>query len=166
MNTWKLPPRKRRALREGAAAVEFAVVLPLLLLLLLGIWEVGRLVQVSQIVDNASREGGRLAASGAFTDDGVKIAVCQYMKDAGLPDYTSQRDTIVTVTNISEPGVDSSNAAQLDHIQVTVSIPFKDVRWIALYLVTNNNTKITAQSDWYSTRNQSFPTNVTSPPGF
>jgi Flp pilus assembly protein TadG len=137
-----------------------------LALLVLGIWEVGRLVQVSQIVDNAAREGARQAASGSMTDPAIKAAVCQYMHDAGLPDYSSQANSIVTVTNLNQPGVDSTNAAQLDHIQVTVSIPFKDVRWIALYLVTNNNTKITGQADWYSTRNKDFPAVVTSPAGF
>jgi len=152
--------------RRGAAAAEFAIILPVLLMLVLGIWEVGRMIQVNQILDNAAREGARLSASGAFTDDAVKIAVCQYMHDAGLPDYTSQRNSIVTVTNLTDPGVDSSNAAQLDHMQIGVSIPFKDVRWIALYLVTNNNTSITAQADWYSTKNQSYPVTVTSPPGF
>src|SRR5690242_10343121 len=56
------PPAARS--RPGAAAVEFAVVLPLIVLLLLGTWEVARLVQVHAILSNAVREGARLAAQG------------------------------------------------------------------------------------------------------
>lgn len=49
--------------RSGVAAVETAVVLTFLLVpLLIGIWEMGRLVQVQQIVANSAREGARLAA--------------------------------------------------------------------------------------------------------
>src|SRR5436309_938093 len=55
-------PRSRS--RAGAAAVEFAVILPLLMLLLLGTWEVARLVQVHAILSNAAREGARVAAQG------------------------------------------------------------------------------------------------------
>lgn len=49
--------------RPGVAAVETAVVLTFVLVpLLIGIWEMGRLVQVQQIVANSAREGARLAA--------------------------------------------------------------------------------------------------------
>ncbi len=49
--------------RSGVAAVETAVVLTFVLVpLMIGIWEMGRLVQVQQIVANSAREGARLAA--------------------------------------------------------------------------------------------------------
>lgn len=58
-------PIRRPAHRSGAAAVEMAVVMNLVLVpLLLGVWEVGRLVHVQQVVVNATREGARLAAQG------------------------------------------------------------------------------------------------------
>ncbi len=56
-------PVSRR--RCGAAAVEMAVVMNLVLVpLMLGVWEVGRLVHVQQVVVNATREGARLASQG------------------------------------------------------------------------------------------------------
>ncbi|NBO91424.1 MAG: pilus assembly protein [Planctomycetia bacterium] len=52
--------------RRGIAATEMALVAPLLLTILLGIWEVARVVMVSNLLQNTSRETARLAASGAF----------------------------------------------------------------------------------------------------
>jgi Flp pilus assembly protein TadG len=45
--------------REGQALVEFALVLPVLILLLLGIVEFGLLLYNQQVITNASREGAR-----------------------------------------------------------------------------------------------------------
>src|SRR5205085_12679859 len=50
--------------RRGAAVVELALLLPFLLVVLVGIWEVGRLIQVQQALNNAAREGAGLAAPG------------------------------------------------------------------------------------------------------
>jgi Flp pilus assembly protein TadG len=46
---------------RGAAAVEFALVLPLLLLILFGIIEFGRAWSVKQTLTDAAREGARIA---------------------------------------------------------------------------------------------------------
>lgn len=49
---------------RGAAAVEFALVLPVLLLMLFGIIDFGRLYNAQITLTQASREGARLAALG------------------------------------------------------------------------------------------------------
>jgi hypothetical protein len=46
---------------RGAAAVEFALVLPLLLVMIFGVVDLGRLIQARLIVANVSREGGSMA---------------------------------------------------------------------------------------------------------
>ena len=53
--------RRCRA-RKGAAVAEFALLVPVLVLLALGAIDAGQLVNVSQVVNDASREGARLAA--------------------------------------------------------------------------------------------------------
>src|SRR3954447_16616528 len=76
--------------RAGAAAVEFAVVLPLIFLLLLGTWEVARLVQVHAILSNAAREGARLAAQGQIINlTGVYTQIVVTGADPNSPDVTS-----------------------------------------------------------------------------
>jgi len=152
--------------RRAAAAVELAAVLPILLILLLGIWEVGRVLHVRQVIENAAREGARHAASGQMTDAQVKTAVCNYIKTAGLRDYTSQPDSVVTVANLTHPGADSTLATTLDRIQVTVSVPSADVRWVLVNHFTANNFRISDTAVWYSTRNTQYPTTITSPIGF
>jgi Flp pilus assembly protein TadG len=57
----------RRSRRHGVAAVEFAVMMLFFIpFVLLGLFEIGRVVMVQNIIDNAARDGGRMAASGSF----------------------------------------------------------------------------------------------------
>ncbi|MGB6041722.1 MAG: TadE family protein, partial [Pirellulales bacterium] len=50
-----------RKKRRGVAAVEFALVAPLFVLMVMGMIEVGRAIMVQQVLTNASREGARRA---------------------------------------------------------------------------------------------------------
>ena len=47
--------------RKGIAAVEFALIAPVFMVLVLGIAEMGRAVQTATVMGSAIREGGRLA---------------------------------------------------------------------------------------------------------
>jgi Flp pilus assembly protein TadG len=51
--------RDRREAQRGAAAVEFALVMPLLLLLVFGIIDFGLMINEKTVVANAAREGAR-----------------------------------------------------------------------------------------------------------
>lgn len=65
----------RRAAREaGQELVEFALILPLLLLLLLGIIEVGRLVFSYNTIANAAREGARYSIVAPENLAGIDVA--------------------------------------------------------------------------------------------
>jgi len=54
----------RSARDRGAAAVEFAIVFPLLLLIVFGIIDFGRLLNAQITLTQAARDGARLAAVG------------------------------------------------------------------------------------------------------
>jgi Flp pilus assembly protein TadG len=53
----------RRPRRRGVTVVEYAIVIGVTLILLLAIFEYGMFVMVRNMVDNAAREGARLATS-------------------------------------------------------------------------------------------------------
>jgi Flp pilus assembly protein TadG len=56
-----------RSTRGGASAVEAAIVMNVFLLFLFAIMEFGHFVMVKQLMDNAARDGARLAATGQGT---------------------------------------------------------------------------------------------------
>jgi Flp pilus assembly protein TadG len=137
-----------RGRRRAAAAVELAILLPVVLLpLMIGIWELGRIVEVQQVLDNAVREGARQAASGRKTNAQVAQCVLQYISDAGLNDANAN----VTVTNLTS-GLDAASANQLDHLHVSISLPYTDVRWTLVSKFAGPSTNLNASADWYSIR--------------
>jgi Flp pilus assembly protein TadG len=65
----------RRRTDTGAAAVEFAIILPLLVMLVFGIIEFGRGYNAKVSLTHAAREGARALAVGTADDDGVKTVI-------------------------------------------------------------------------------------------
>jgi Flp pilus assembly protein TadG len=145
--------------RRGAAAVEMAVAATLLSPMLIGMWEVGRVVQVQQILSNAVREGGRQASTGQLTSAQVQQVVTTYLQNAGLP----TTNAAVTVQDLSAPGTDPTAASQFDQIQVSATIPYADVRYVSLQLVTKTTPNLTASSTWYSMVDKPYPSPFTPP---
>jgi len=111
--------RLYRRNRRAAAAVEFAVVAPVFLLLVFGMIEYGRMVMVYQVLTNASREGARVAVLDGATTAGVTSQVNSYLSSGSI--------TGATVTVVPNP---PSNAKYGDPVTVTVSIPFSQVSWL------------------------------------
>ena len=68
----------------GQSAVEFALVLPILLILLIGILEVGHLVFVYVSVFNASREAARYGAATGINGGNYQYKDCTAIKNAAL----------------------------------------------------------------------------------
>jgi Flp pilus assembly protein TadG len=76
---------------RGAAAVEFAFVFPLLLVIVLGIFEFGRAWNIDQVITDAAREGARRAVisngSNPTQKQGdVVLVVNNRLGTVGLPD--------------------------------------------------------------------------------
>jgi Flp pilus assembly protein TadG len=79
--------RALRARNEGQAVVEFALVVPILLLLIASIIEFGRAWNIQQVLTDASRMGARTAvvADAALSNDSSVTAVIdEVMLTAGL----------------------------------------------------------------------------------
>lgn len=144
--------------RRGVAAVEFALTVPLLLVLLVGLWEVGAVIEAQQLLSNAARVGGRQASTGLNTNAQVQQAVTQYLQAAGLP----TTNVVVSVTNVTSGG-DVSNANQMDQLTVTVSIPFKDVAWDLLNYIIPSGTQLSASASWNSMKDLPVSVSTTLP---
>ncbi|MDX6535474.1 MAG: hypothetical protein QOJ13_1986 [Gaiellales bacterium] len=69
------PAHRRLRSSEGQTLVEFAVVIPLVMLLLVGIFQLGRAYAESIQVTNAAREGARRAIIGRNATNGVQRVV-------------------------------------------------------------------------------------------
>jgi Flp pilus assembly protein TadG len=147
--------------RRGAVVVEAAVVLPILLIMMLGIWEVGRIIHVQQILVNSAREGARLAAGGyvnstPVTDTMVKQAVRDYLKAAGLPTAAVNGAQITLVCQKSPAWTNPSDAIPLDPFRVTVKIPagaaFDSLRWSFVTKITSTS-ELESYVDWVSLNN-------------
>jgi Flp pilus assembly protein TadG len=113
------PCRLFRRYRRATAAVEFAVVAPVFLLLVFGMIEYGRMVMVYQVLTNASREGARVAVLDGATTASVTSQVNTYLSNGTI--------TGATVTVTPNP---PSTAEYGDPVTVTVSIPFSQVSWL------------------------------------
>lgn len=72
--------------RSGQALVEFALVVPLLLVLVLGVVEFGRAWNVYQVITDAAREAARTAVvdNPLITEDSVRGVVRHALGRAGL----------------------------------------------------------------------------------
>lgn len=69
---------------RGQSLVEFALVLPLLLLLLFGIVEFALAWRSSQVITNAAREGARAAVIGTSSEADVQAVVDSRLEAGGL----------------------------------------------------------------------------------
>ena len=80
----RIRQRGVRSGERGQALVEFAIIIPILLAVLLGIVEFARAWQIQQVVTNAAREGARVAVIATATDAQVTSAINTYCQSAGL----------------------------------------------------------------------------------
>jgi Flp pilus assembly protein TadG len=161
------PVRRGLQPRSAIAAVELAVVMPLILILLVGLLEVGRIVQINEILNNAAREGARKASTGINTFADVQTTVANYLTNAGITNQTNLTVTVYNVTqNNAGPTFDPSTAAWCDQLQVTVSLPLSNVQLTSLhFLASDPNTLLTAKAVWFSNQDQSYPTTIVPPSG-
>ncbi|MCW2848984.1 MAG: pilus assembly protein [Marmoricola sp.] len=93
------PGRARARSRDqrGAVVVEFALIVPLLLLLVFGILEFGYMMSRDTAIDNAARDGARVASlDGTFSD--VCTAVKSELSGSGIPAPTTCNASASTTT--------------------------------------------------------------------
>ena len=110
----------RRPAQQGAAAVEFALILPILLLVFFGMVELSLALYDKAIITNASREGARagiVLSSPKMSDAQIRDVVLNYTQGSLISLGTTTTPT-VTVSQ-------SSPASFPNPLRVTVSYTYK-----------------------------------------
>jgi Flp pilus assembly protein TadG len=103
---------------RGSALVEAAITIPILLLITVGIFEVGRAYQTWQVLTNAAREGARVAILPNTTAGTVTSLVRTYMTNGQL----SKASTATVSVNQAASYV--VNGANIPASLVTVDYPY------------------------------------------
>jgi Flp pilus assembly protein TadG len=116
----------RRKKEGGAALVEFALAVPLLLVVIAGIVDFGFLFQRYEVITNAAREGARMATMPGYSATNVDAYVRNYVQK-GLSLSNSAMSTVmpsgsVTVANatLTVPGA-VSGTISVDAVTVNVT---------------------------------------------
>jgi Flp pilus assembly protein TadG len=164
-----------------------AFLLPLLMALLFGIWEVGRYWNAVLVLEGAAREGARHAAAGSRTDPVTGDATLIYAY--ATPPHSPHPDVETIVKNyLARNGFNTANATvtfenldpsaavtpytnksdpykanRLDELKVTVTLPYQDIRWSATSMFMNSSTMMTVTITANSMRDDPFTVNSTIP---
>jgi Flp pilus assembly protein TadG len=108
--------RRGRAER-GAELIELALVLPILLLMFAAIVDFSLMFQRYLVLNNAAREGARIAVLPGYTAADVQDRVTQYVRQ-GIGDNTVTPTVVLTPVSIDPPGATPAFPAA----QVTVTM--------------------------------------------
>jgi Flp pilus assembly protein TadG len=130
---FKTTRQKRKQARAGAAVVEFAIVGPLMIMLTMGMMEVGRAVMVKQLLVNASREGARMAILPSASSQTVIQQVQSQLAASSI--------TGTTVT-LTPPSLENAPAGT--PVTVAISVNASQVSWIPNPAFTLNRTIATS----------------------
>jgi Flp pilus assembly protein TadG len=76
---------RQLASERGAEVIEFAIVLPVLLLVVFGIIDFGFLFQRYVVVTNAAVEGARVASLPGYGDADAQDRALEYAREGGIP---------------------------------------------------------------------------------
>jgi Flp pilus assembly protein TadG len=102
---------------RGAELIEFALVLPVLLIVLGGILDMGFLFNNYAVVTNAAREGARVAAVPGWSETDVRNRVNSYLAGSGL--------TLTgVVTTVDPVAVDIGGGRTINGVKVVVAYPY------------------------------------------
>ena len=109
--------RARWRSEDGAQLVEFALVLPMLLLVVLGIAEFGFIFQRYEVVTNAARECARIASLPGYSTPDVRARVAAYVTAGRVP--TTGTNPVIAVTDVSVPTTPGGPVLTAKRVTVT-----------------------------------------------
>ncbi len=129
---------RRSRNQSGAVAVEFALIMPILFMIVFGIIEFGYMLNRDMIVGNASRDGARVASlNGSYSE--IRSSVTTQLAASGIPttaptttitidckkaDDTPCYATSATYDTLAEPGATAIVTVRYVHSWITPGLAF------------------------------------------
>ena len=107
---------RRRTLRRGTLLVEAAIIMPVVILMTFVLIEGGWLMLKAEQIENAARQGARVASLNNSTSGQVDTVISTILASAKLP-------ASGTWTCVPSP----ASAARGTQIKVTVTIPYGNI---------------------------------------
>jgi Flp pilus assembly protein TadG len=183
--------RGAKVRRGGAAAVEFACCLPLVIMILAGLWQVGRITEVQVVVWNSAREAARDASLGQDNLSTVASNLLTYLQGAektafgaghstsmispvvSLPanttgytcwDNTKNQELFtITFSDLTDTSTtDPTTMDQLDLYQIGVQVPYSSIAWSSLVPIPGT-TRLSVAVVWASMVDSPFQLTPTLP---
>jgi Na+-transporting methylmalonyl-CoA/oxaloacetate decarboxylase gamma subunit len=174
--------RRGRDRRRGVAVLEMAIILPVLLLLIVGMYELSQLVRIRQVLDAATRDAARQASLGqrpVNTADPSNPALGT-VKDV-IQGYLSLQGFNVDGLQVAVTGtgggadldprtLNSSIGGAIGRFRLTATIPYDNDgsgagnRLISIPMKIISVPTITSTAEWYSMKNFPITNDTLSPP--
>ena len=131
--------RRFRRNSRGQALVEFALVMPLLLILIVSVFEFGRAWNLHQTITDAAREGARKAvvADAAITQDSVNAAIAARIAASGF----DPADATITLPDGFHTGT-----GQVTSVRIEFPFRFTFLR-VLIGLLAQNDGVVTVASE-------------------
>ncbi len=115
------PGKKRRVMkhrRRAVAAVEFAMIAPLMILFTFALVEIGRFMLVKETATHASREGARVAVRPMATVDQVVTRVNEELAIMSISDAT---------VTVNPPQLEDAEPGSM--VTVTIEVAPDSISW-------------------------------------
>jgi Flp pilus assembly protein TadG len=111
-------PGRHRASQSGQAVIELALTLPLLLVIVMGIFDFGLMFQRYEVVTNAAREGARVGVLPNYSTADAQARAQQYLTSGGLSSASATINAAVAATTFGTP------PKTVNQVTVTVAYPY------------------------------------------
>ena len=121
----RTPDAPCRRSERGAAALEFALIVPILLLVVFGVINFGFLLSQKASLANAVRAGARYGSVNAYTSTHTCKAVVDKVRDSALTiglTSAQRRNVVVTVSRVSPAGVATQICSGPSGADATVTV--------------------------------------------
>ncbi|OGT37335.1 MAG: hypothetical protein A3F12_06145 [Gammaproteobacteria bacterium RIFCSPHIGHO2_12_FULL_38_14] len=99
---------------KGATVIEFAILLPVFIMLIMGAIEIGWALYVQHALVDAARVGARIAVTQQVSEESIRTDVIEYIQNSSI-------NGTPTITFMPSPVSEQSSGSL---ITVTIDLPF------------------------------------------